>query len=41
MVEIHTQSTEEDLCTVYIGEQVVIAGVTRAEAEALVPHISA
>jgi len=35
MAEIRTESTEEDLCTLYIGEQVVIADLTRAEAEAL------
>ena len=35
MAEIRTESTKEDLCTLYIGEQVVIAGLTRAEAEAL------
>ena len=35
MAEIRTESTEVDLCTLYIGEQVVIADLTRAEAEAL------
>ena len=35
MAEIRTESNEEDLCTLYIGEQVVIAGLTRAEAEAV------
>ncbi len=32
MAEIRTESSEEDLCTLYIGEQVVITGLTRAEA---------
>ena len=35
MTEIHTESQEEDLCTLYIGGQVVITGLTRAEAEAV------
>jgi len=35
MAEIRTDSIEDDLCTLYIGEQVVITGLTRAEAEAL------
>jgi len=35
MAEIRTESREKDLCTLYIGEQVVIADLTRAEAEAL------
>jgi hypothetical protein len=35
MAEIRTDSIEEDLCTLYIGEQIVIAGLTRAEAEAV------
>ena len=35
MAEIRTESREEDLCTLCIGEQVVIADLTRAEAEAL------
>ena len=35
MAEIRTESTEDDLCTLYIGEQVMITGLTRAEAEAL------
>ena len=35
MAEIRTESSEEDLCTLYIGEQVVITGLTRAEAEAV------
>ena len=35
MAEIRTESSEDDLCTLYIGEQVVITGLTRAEAEAL------
>ena len=35
MAEIRTESSEEDLCALYIGEQVVITGLTRAEAEAL------
>ena len=32
MAEIRTGSSEEDGCTLYIGEQVVITGLTRAEA---------
>jgi hypothetical protein len=35
MAEIRTDSIEEDLCTLYIGEQIVIAGLTRAVAEAV------
>ena len=35
MATIHTESKDEDLCTLYIGEQVVITGLTRAEAEAV------
>jgi len=35
MAEIRTESSEDDLCTLYIGEQVLIAGLTRAEAEAV------
>jgi len=35
MAEIRTESSEEDLCTLYIREKLVIAGLTRAEAEAL------
>ena len=35
MVEIRTESTEEDLCTLYIGEQIAITGLTRAQAEAV------
>jgi hypothetical protein len=35
MAEIRTDSSEDDLCTLYIGEQVVITGLTRAEAEAV------
>jgi len=35
MAEIRTESVEDDLCTLYIGEQVVITGLTRAEAEAV------
>lgn len=35
MAKIRTESNEEDLCTLYIGEQVVITGLTRAEAEAV------
>ena len=35
MAEICTESSEDDLCTLYIGEQVMITGLTRAEAEAL------
>jgi hypothetical protein len=35
MAEIRTESSEDDLCTLYIGEQVLITGLTRAEAEAL------
>ena len=35
MVEIHVDSTEEDLCTLYIGKQVVITNLTRGEAEAV------
>ncbi len=35
MAEIRTESSEDDLCTLYISEQVVITGLTRAEAEAL------
>jgi hypothetical protein len=34
MAEIRTKSSEDDLCTLYIGEQVMITGLTRAEAEA-------
>ena len=35
MAEIHTESREEDLCTLYIGEQIAISDLTRAEAEAM------
>jgi hypothetical protein len=35
MAEIRTESREEDLCTLYIGEQIMITGLTRAEAEAV------
>ena len=35
MAEIRTESSEDDLCTLYIGEQVMITGLTRAEAEAV------
>jgi len=39
MAEIRTDSIEEDLCTLYIGEQIVIAGLTRAEAEAVLARL--
>ena len=32
MAEIRTESREEDLCTLYIGEQIAISDLTRAEA---------
>ena len=35
MATICVESRDEDLCTRLIGDQVVIAGLTRAEAEAL------
>jgi hypothetical protein len=35
MAEIRTESIEDDLCTLYIGEQFEITGLTRAEAEAV------
>ena len=35
MAEIRTDSSEDDLCTLYIGEQVMIPGLTQAEAEAV------
>ncbi len=35
MAEIRTESSEEYLRTLYIGEQVVITGLIRAEGEAV------
>ena len=35
MAEIRTESSEEDLCTLYIGEQVVITGLIRAPGDEL------
>ena len=35
MAEIRAESREEDLCTLYIGEQIAISDLTRAEAEAM------
>ena len=35
MAEIRAESRDEDVYTLYIGQQVVITGLTRAEAEAV------
>ena len=36
MTNIHVQETSDGICTVYIGHQVIVAGLTRDEASTLV-----
>ena len=40
MLEIRRQTTYEGYCTVFVGQQVVISGIDKAEAEALIAYLS-